>query len=237
MIIPEAVSVFSEKGRYQLWRDIFNPENLFFRILARGVDLVGLSLLCVFLSLPVVTAGAAAAALYYTVVKVFRQGRDDAFTTYIKAFRDNLKQGMIVTLFCIPVIIFLAWGYNVMANNISTSAGQVMYMAYYVVLLVPAGVFCYLFPLMGRFEFETGALLRTAFIMAIRHIPSTLVIVLLTVEMIIFTIEKWWPLLIAPVIVMFLSSLFLEKIFLKYLSKEEIAVLTGAEQEEDDFCG
>ena len=218
-----------------MWRDIFNPENLFFRILARGVDWVGLSLLWVFFSLPVITVGPATAALYYTVVKVFRQGRDDAFTAYIKAFRSNLKQGISLTLLCIPVTIFIAWGYNVMANNISTSAGIVMYMAYYVVLLVPAGIFCYLFPLMGRFEFETGALLRTAFIMALRHIPSTVIVVLLTVELVIFTVEKWWPVFIVPVLAMLLSSLFLEKIFLKYLSGEEITALKGTEEAEDDF--
>ena len=122
-----------------------------------------------------------------------------------------------------------------MANNISTSAGIVMYMAYYVVLLVPAGIFCYLFPLMGRFEFETGALLRTAFIMALRHIPSTVIVVLLTVELVIFTVEKWWPVFIVPVLAMLLSSLFLEKIFLKYLSGEEITALKGTEEAEDDF--
>ena len=218
-----------------MWRDIFNPENLFFRILARGVDLAGLSLLWVLLSIPLVTAGPATAALHYTVVKTFRQGRDDAFSIYLKAFRDNLKQGMLVMLVCIPVAVFFAWGYNVMSNNISTSVGVVMYMAYYVVLLVPAGIFCYLFPMMGRFTFRTGALFRTAFILSIRHLPSTVIIVMLTVEMTVFTIEKWWPLLAAPVLTMFLTSLFLEKIFPKYLSEEEIAVLTDTEEIEDDF--
>ena len=51
-----------------MWRDIFNPENLFFRMLSGGVDVVGLSLLWVLFSIPVVTAGPAAAALYYTSV-------------------------------------------------------------------------------------------------------------------------------------------------------------------------
>ena len=124
-----------------MWKDIFNPENLFFRMLARGVDLIGLSLLWVLLCIPIVTAGSATAALYYTVVKVFRHGREDAFTTYLKAFKDNLKQGIPVTLVCVPAAVFLAWGYNVMVHNISTSPGVVMYMAYYVALLVPMGVF------------------------------------------------------------------------------------------------
>lgn len=114
-----------------MWQDIFNPENLFFRTLSKGVDLVGLSLLWLLLCIPVVTIGPATAALYYTVVKVFRYRKEEAFKTYLKAFRENLRQGISVTLVCIPAAIFLAWGYNVMANNISTSAGVVMYMAYW----------------------------------------------------------------------------------------------------------
>lgn len=217
----------------QMWQNIFNPENLFFRILSRGVDLVGLSLLWVLLCLPVVTAGPATAALYYTVVKTFRHKKDEAFGMYLKAFCSNLKQGIPVTLMCLPAAVFLAWGYNVMANNISTSAGVVMYMTYYVLLVVPAGVFSYIFPLMGRFEFQTGALLRTAFIMAFRHLPSTVIIVMLTVEMTVFTLERWWPVLFTPVLTVLLVSLFLERIFPKYLTEEEIEVLMQTDEVEE----
>ena len=81
-----------------MWRDIFNPENLVFRMLSKGVDFVGLSLLWLLLCIPIVTIGPATAALYYTVVKVFRQKKEDAFRTYLKAFQENLKQGILVTL-------------------------------------------------------------------------------------------------------------------------------------------
>lgn len=90
-----------------MWQQIFNPENLFFRILARGVDLVGLSLLWILLCMPVITIGPASAALYFTVVKVFRHKKDEAFKTYLRAFFGNLKQGIPLTVICIPVGIFL----------------------------------------------------------------------------------------------------------------------------------
>ncbi len=51
---------------------IFHPENRFFQITARLVDLVLLSLLWLAASLPLVTLGPASAALYDTVVKTFR---------------------------------------------------------------------------------------------------------------------------------------------------------------------
>ena len=205
-----------------MWQQIFNPENLFFRILARGVDLVGLSLLWILLCMPVITIGPASAALYFTVVKVFRHKKDEAFKTYLRAFFGNLKQGIPLTVICIPVGIFLAWGSDVMINNAATKAGVIMYMIYYVLLVVPAGIF----------EFKLSALFQTAVIMAFRHLPSTVVVVMLTIEMVVFTIEKWWPVLFTPVLTAILASLFLERIFPKYLSGDELAAFMDAEETE-----
>lgn len=216
-----------------MWQQIFNPENLFFRILARGVDLVGLSLLWILLCMPVITIGPASAALYYTVVKVFRHKKEEAFKTYLKAFWSNLKQGILLTVICIPIGIFLAWGSDVMINNTATEAGVIMYMIYYVLLVVPAGICCYIFPLMGRFEFKTPALIQTAVIMTFRHLPSTVIVVMLTIEMVVFTIERWWPVLFTPVLTAILASLFLERIFPKYLSGEELAAFMDAEETEE----
>lgn len=210
---------------------IFNPDNLFFRMLSKGVNFVGLSLLWVLFSMPVVTAGPATAALYYTVVKTFRHKKDGAFGIFVRQFWGNLRQGIPVTLLCIPAVLFLAWGYDVMSHHIDTSLGVVMYMAYYVALVVPVGILCYLFPLMGRFTFKIKDLFGTAFFMMLRHLPSTVVIVMLTVEMAVFTIENWWPVLFTPVLTLLLSSLFLERIFPKYVGEEEAAMLAEKEEE------
>lgn len=217
-----------------MWNTIFNPDNLFFRILSRGVDFVGLSLLWVLLCFPVVTAGPATAALYYTVVKVFRYKKDGAFGMYIKAFKNNMRQGIPVTIVCIPVLLLMAWGYAVMSNHIDTSAGVIMYMVYYIIMLVPVGTMCYAFPLLGRFELGFKNIFQTAFILAMRHLPSTVIVVLLVVELIVLTIEKWWPILFTPVLAMLLASLFFECIFPKYLSEDEVAILKDTDAVEVD---
>jgi uncharacterized membrane protein YesL len=204
---------------------IFNPDNLFFRILARGVDLVGLSIVWIFLCLPVVTIGPATAALYYTTVKVFRQGEDRGFRVYFRAFRDCLKRGIPATLICEAVWAVLVLGYVVMSHNISTDLGVVMYMAYYIAMLIPAGLVCYLCPLLGRFEMKLGDLLRTAFTLTLRHLPSTCIIVLLVLQVVIWGVQKWYPVLFMPVITCLIVSLFVEKIFLKYLPPEEAKAL------------
>lgn len=200
---------------------VFNPDNLFFRILARGVDIVGLSLCWALCCLPVVTIGPSTAALYYTVVKVFRQKDETAFKLFFKSFAGTLKRGIPLTVICEVIGVILAYGMYIMYLNSSTDAGVVMYMAYYVILVIPIGFACYLFPLLGRFDMKIADLARTAFMFTFRHLPATVVQVLLAAETVAFTVNYWWPVAFMPVIVMLVFSLFQEKIYMKYVSDEE----------------
>ena len=134
-----------------MFRQVFDPDNLFWRLISRGVDFVGLSLFWAALCLPVVTIGPATAALYYTVVKVFRHKEEGAFGMYWRAFVQNLRRGIPVTLIALPALMVFIYGYAVMTANIDTDLGKMMYMAYYVIMLIPLGACCYLFPLLGRF--------------------------------------------------------------------------------------
>ncbi len=212
---------------------IFNPNNLVFRILARGVDLVGLSIVWALLCLPVVTIGPATAALYYTTVKVFRQGEEEGFRVFFRSFWSCLKRGIPASLICEGIWVVLALGYVIMYHNSATDLGVIMYIAYQVALLIPAGLVCYLCPLMGRFEFKLGDLFRTAFTLTLRHLPSTIIIVLLVLQVVQWGIRKWYPVLFMPVVTCLIVSLFLEKIFLKYVSKDEAEKLDPHAPEEE----
>ena len=200
---------------------VFDPDNLWWRFVSRCVDAVGLSVLWAMLCLPVVTVGPASSALYYTVVKCFRQGEKGTFGVFNRAFRENLKQGVIATLICLPVAAALAFGYAVMRANWGSDLGAVMFVAYDIALVVPAGIVCWLFPLLGRFSFRLRDAFRTAAMLALRHLPTTVVTVLLALELGIFTLERWWPVCFAPALCALLTSLFFERIFPKYLSEAD----------------
>ena len=167
------------------------------------------------------TIGPASAALYYTVVKCLRQKEKGTFGVFFRAFRDNLKQGALVTLICLPVAAALAFGYVVMEANRGSPLGAVMFVAYDVALLIPGGILCWLFPLVGRFRFSLKELFSTAFALCIRHLPSSVVVVLMTVETVMACLRVWALALILPALVALLTSLFFERIFPKYLSDEE----------------
>ena len=89
-------------------------------------------------------------------------------------------------------------------------------MAYYFALILPAGMLCWLFPLLGRFEYRLKELFRTALQLTIAHLPSTVVVVLLVAQTAVFCITRWWPVVFIPVLTTLLVSLFFERIFQKY---------------------
>ena len=211
-----------------MFRQVFDPNNLLWRFVSRCVDFVGLGLFWIALCLPIVTIGPATAALYYTVVKVFRQKEEGGFKILWRQFVANLKKGCIATLICLPFAAVFTLGYLIMDTyKLHSTAGTVMFVAYWIALLVPAGIFCWLWPIMARFEQGVKGVFQTAFALALRHLPSTFILVLLNLELIIFTAERWWPIFFTPVLGSLLGSLFQEKIFLKYLNDEEKATLEG----------
>ena len=88
----------------------FNPERGIWAALSTLVDVCGLSILWLFLCLPVVTIGPATAALYYTVVKCVRGRESGAFKYYLLSLRDNMKVGCAATLLCLLAGALLAGG-------------------------------------------------------------------------------------------------------------------------------
>ena len=182
------------------------------------VDVCGLSTVWIFMCLPVVTIGPATAALYYTVVKCVRGRESGAFGYYFRSFLSGFKTGLLATLAVLPAALLLWMGHDVVrwyGTNLG-GAAYILYVAYYFALIVPGGVLCWLFPLLGRFEYSLKDLFRTALQLSIAHLPSTVVVVLLTAQTAVFCLERWWPVLFMPSVVMLLVSLFTERIFAKY---------------------
>ena len=92
----------------------------------------------------------------------------------------------------------------------------VLYIAQYFVLMLPAGVLCWLCPLLGRFEYRVRDLFGTALRLTVLHLPSTVVMVLLTAQTAVLCLQYWWPALFMPAVTTLLVSLFTERVFQKY---------------------
>lgn len=210
---------------------IFDPENGFFSFISQIMDVVALSLLWLVCSLPVVTIGPATAALYYCVVKCVRRGENRIFSNFKAAFLENLKTGIILTVILLPLAYLLLCGARLMwlAAAGGDAVAGVMGGAYLLALCLPMGVLFLTFPLLSRFTYGVKDCLWTAFQLCLRHLPSTLLLVLIDGALIWVSIQFWifLPMLLTPAVAALLSSLLLERIFRKYTPAE-----TGDDQEQ-----
>lgn len=203
---------------------IFSPDNLFFRTLARCVDVVGLSLLWLLLCFPVVTIGPATAALYHALCRVFHFHEEEgAFGLFFRSLKTNLKQGILATLILVPfgVLLYFLHGIYTAAVVAEVSGSTMAYMYFLLLLIIPVGLVCWLFPLLGRFHFSLPNLFLTALRLLVAHIPTTLLLVALTV--ILYLISSYWLIFsfVAPGLWAVCAAPLLERAFAKHMEADE----------------
>lgn len=204
-----------------MWNKVFDPENFFFRQMARLTDLLCLSLLWVFLSLPLITLGAATAALYDCVVRCVRGGEGHTYRRFFRTFKSSFAVSALSTLLWGAVWVWLVYAYRTLlaAANAGSRPAAALYVAYGILLVLPAGIVCWMFPILSRFENTVKSLTVVSFQLAVSHLPSTVVAVLLTAEAAIACARYWWPVILLPAVTALLWSLFFERVFEKYAPK------------------
>ena len=81
------------------------------------------------------------------MVRCIRGNRRDSWTLFFRTFRDNFKVGALTSLVVLAAGVLLFLIYSMLYQTAPYSqAGYVLFMAYYVFLLLPLGVLCWLFP-------------------------------------------------------------------------------------------
>ena len=72
--------------------------NIIYRFGLKISDYMTLSLLWLLLSLPVVTSQTASAAVYFATYKKFYKHSDDVTANFFKAFKSNIKHGLLISI-------------------------------------------------------------------------------------------------------------------------------------------
>lgn len=212
------------------FNSFFSNNNFIFRYSNYILDMVALSILWLFLSLPILTAGGATAALYYTVSRHTRKGHVLPYHHYLRSFKENVKVGIPCSLLTATALGLLWVGLTLM-RALAAHDGRftIVYAMYYFACFLPLGVICYAFPLLGRFTFGFKDLILTALQLSIRHLPTTILLVVLVVLTGCVCTSLYWAFLFLPAITTVIMSLFLERIFKKYAPEDADA----AQPEED----
>lgn len=187
------------------------------------VDIVGLSIFWAVLCLPIVTIGPATAALYYTVYKVFREHEKGTFGRFFRSVWQNLKRGALATLILLPlaaVIYLLGFWYGQLVDAYG-SVGRMAYAFFYVLALLAVGLCCWLFPMLGRFEYTVKGLYSTAFQLALGHLPTTVIVLAITLLVYVLCVQFPALIFVLPSCWALAISYPLEKAFKKHMPPQE----------------
>lgn len=131
---------------------LFHPDAFLWRWCSRILDIMVLSLFWLVCSLPLVTAGAASAALYDAAVHGIRREEAGTYARFFRTFRRELKTAVPAALVWGAALAALLWSGQLVGTAIQ-EPGPVLAAAAVVVLLLflVLGTMAWMFPLLSRF--------------------------------------------------------------------------------------
>lgn len=200
----------------------FNAESFLWKPFGYFADVLILSLLWLLCSLPVITLGAAATALYDAVAHGFRYGEKQVYGHFFRTFRRELLGSLPSTLLWLLVVGGCYW---LLRRFVSTAGAAdisvVAAVAGLVLLLVITGIGCWVFPVLSRFTFGFAGLNLTALKLAFAHLPSTLLMSVSLWFCIALCVRLLVPVFVLPALLMLFWTLFTERVFRKYMPGQD----------------
>lgn len=201
----------------------FSSENFFWKCFDKAADVLGLSLLWFFLSLPVVTIGAATTALYDSASRCVRGGEPGVYSRFFHTFRSSFKLSTLCALLFGAALALLVAGHRIVAAMARDNPPLLVFaVVYYVLCACVMGYLCWLFPLLSRYEYTFQELCLTAVQFWFAHFPSTLIMAVLLELCVEATARLLFPVCFLPACLALLDSIFVERAFQKHTPAEEI---------------
>ena len=209
----------------------FKLDSDFFKFLGNLTNLIVLNLICLICCIPIITIGPAICALYFCIMKLVRKEHIHIMQGFIKSFKDNLKQGIILQL-----IIFFSSGllyFNLQLTSAhfnSSNIFKILTSAIVILIFLFLLLLTFLYPVQALFSNQLKSTFYNAFILSICNLPRTLIMLLLNLlPVILFFL---WPnvflgmfpfyIFIGFSVTVYINCIFLKDILKPYLPDEEL---------------
>ena len=165
---------------------MYQEQHIIIRILTHIFDFILLNILWLLTSIPVVTLGAATAALYSVLLSAAEKKEGYIVRDYWKAFRRNFKQSTIVWLFLLFLGVCLWFDLMLVYTlpGILRQIGAVILGAVFIFYLMEC---IFVFPLIAKFENSTRNMLKNALLIPASRLPYALLILFMTGAVIMVT--------------------------------------------------
>lgn len=208
-----------------MFQKIFNPDNPLMITMTHITDCIFLSLFWMLGCFPVLTAGASFAALYDASFRALRKGEKDSWQRFWKTFRQNLKGGILPTVFFLIVLTAVGWGLIRVWN--AAVYGTISWMVFSGAALagtVVLGMLSVLFPMLSRFENSFAGLVKNTVLLSMSHMPRTLILGMVNALVVFLCARFVFPLFFLPAPAALIGSLLIEPMFRPYMNEENAAV-------------
>lgn len=160
--------------------NVFSPNSPFAGGINKLVMMLYAGILWFLCSIPIITIGASTAALYEVLLKAAKNQESYVASSFFKALKENMKQGIAVWL---PLLIaFIVFAGNLLYYGvIGGRTYWVQIILFAVLLCVVLAVISYVFPVMARFENTASGHLKMAAVLAVRNPGWTVVLLVIQV--------------------------------------------------------
>lgn len=194
------------------------------RALSDLSTLVFLNILTLVFSIPIVTAGAALAAMHYVIIEMIEERGGSLPGEYWKRFKENLKNATPIWLIMLAAVGFLYADYKLIGGG-QLGLPRVMLIPIYAGLFAAAAIYVYVIPLTARFVYSTGAAFRNAAILAVAYFPRTIIMVAFSavIPFLLLNVTRLLPLffLLGISLPAYLCALVYKPVFDKMIGEKE----------------
>lgn len=183
-------------------------------------DLFVLGILWIVCSLPLITMGAATAALYYAVVKCIKNNEGYAVKSFFHSFCQNFIPASVLWGIFAGMTFAMHLNIGILMHKSGGYVGLFFICFYGLVSVYLLIMACYAFPALSRFDMNAGWIFRLSMYMGVRYLLTSLALLLVLACMLALVWSIPMLVFLAPGPVIFLMSEFLERVLKKHEPKQ-----------------
>lgn len=202
---------------------VFNINSGFSKFVNRALDVIWLNFLWMIFCIPIITAGAATCAAFSVSLKMVDDEEGYVGRMFLKAFKDNFKQGTLMWCITLPwlILVVLAWWVVTWAEDyyFIILFGTIIFTALFIALNV------YTYPLIARYENTLKNMMKNSLGICLTYFGRTILICfLIALEVFLILWNRWTllaGLIIGPEFIIFTVSALAKRVFQKIERHEE----------------
>ena len=174
--------------------NLFNLDGPVLQFINKIVYSVYLNILWFICCIPVVTAGASTAALFYVTLKISRNEEGNITKAFFHSFKANLRQATKIWLILLSLGIILSIdGYVLYHMRFENIFWTLCTAIFCVAAIAYAIVRMYIFPLLARFDNTIGAMFKNALFIGVRFLFCTVLMAVIYFVMLLIVVRIFTP--------------------------------------------